>query len=86
MATTLSTGELPRHLEVAPTPTAAVRAKHWAAQHRTLLLAVIWVLSLLVAFELGHWAEAGMPPPREHLAELLDHMSGLTGKWMWIRS
>jgi len=83
MAITPSTAELPRHLEVAAAPNPAGRAKHWATQHRTLLLTVVWVLSLLVAFEVGHWIAEGMPPPREHLAEFLDHATGMVGKYLW---
>jgi hypothetical protein len=88
MATTPAAAELPRRFEAAPAPTpiATVRAKHWAARHRILIVvlaAVAFVLWTLAAVEFGHWMAEGFPPLLPHLREAFDHMSGLSLKWMW---
>lgn len=86
MATALPTGELPSFLEVATTPTAVDRSKHWISRHWTLatiLAAVALLLWTLAAVEFGHWMAEGFPPLLPHLQEATEHITGMILKWMW---
>lgn len=57
-----------------------VGSKHWDRAH-ILALAITIALIALVAFEAGHWMAEGMPPPADHLGELLDKLP--LAAWLW---